>query len=66
MNRDTSIPPLHLCPTLEVQSHNDICLADISETTIREMIVSIRETYNKMAKTAEVVGKTGKIDQDTE
>ena len=66
MNLDSSIPPLHLCPTLEVQSQNEVCLADISEATVREMVVNIRKAHEKMAETAEKVSNSKKIDQDTE
>ena len=66
MNKELSIPPLHLCPTLEIQSQNEVRLADISEATVREMVVNIRKAHEKMAETAEKVSNSKKIDQDTE
>ena len=64
-NIDTSMPPLHLCPTSEVQPQNEVCLADLSEASVREMVIDIRGKYTKLSESAMVTAaKT--TDQDTE
>ena len=66
VNKDLTLPPLHLTPTLEVQDRNEVCLADLSEEHVRAMMVDIKEGYANLAETAEVVQSAKKVDQDTE
>ena len=67
-NPFTNEDPPKLSPVEVVQERGEICLAELSESKIRDMIETIRDAYDAKKMTAKAVETSlkKKTEQDTE